>query len=192
MQQRPLWIAMSRIKLLLCCWLLMPVHYAIGANTATQVNPTSQSASSTRVVKPLIIPAAKATAKPVIKPAVKSSKVATKPVSKAKPAKSAAKTVKPVQSKVKKPSSSAAPNNRAPSKLNLSLPPVQLKGVTFGKPLAEVEAAEQVLPPMFGEAKSEPSAYQLTGKLITNERQAESTDFFNSVDGAQLSIEFRQ
>lgn len=199
---RPLWIIMTRTILLLCCWLLMPAHYANAANSAAQAAPAASSASRPRGVAPLIIPASKAAAKP----AVKSSSIANQPASKAKqlgksaptprakPAKavkSAAKPVKPAQIKAKRAGSSAAHSQLKPIKLNLSLPPAQLKGMTFGKPLAEV-AETPLLPPMFGEAKPEPSAYQLTGKLITSERQAESADFFNSVEGAQLSIEFRQ
>jgi hypothetical protein len=88
--------------------------------------------------------------------------------------------------------SSAARTKLAPIKLNLSLPPELVKGMGFGKPVAEAHRVP-VLPSMFGEAKPEPSAYQLTGKLITNERQNEASDnYFNSVEGAQLSIEFRQ
>jgi hypothetical protein len=79
----------------------------------------------------------------------------------------------------------------APIKLNLNLPPELVENMEFGKPLAEVEEVP-VLPPMFGEAKPAPSAYQLSGKLISNEGQKDESDnYLDSVEGAELSIEFR-
>jgi hypothetical protein len=184
---------MTRTILLLCCGLLMPGHYALAANGAAREVTARQSASSPQAVKPLIIPAAKAQVKSTTataKPANQSAQTAvSRNASKATPAaKSPAANAKP-----SKPArSSAARSKLTPIKLNLSLPPELVKGLGFGKPVTEVNQVP-VLPPMFGQAKPEPSAYQLTGKLITNERQSEAADnYFNSVEGAQLSIEFRQ
>jgi cell wall-associated NlpC family hydrolase len=181
---------MSRTILLLCCWLLVPSHHAVAANGAAREAAAPQSASSTPAVKPLIIPAAKPTAKSTsapAKPASQSTQIAA-----SKKASKAAETAKSLPANAKPTRSSAARTKLAPIKLNLSLPPELVKGMGFRKPVAELNEVP-VLPPMFGEAKSEPSAYQLSGKLITNERQTDDSDnYFNSVEGAQLSIEFRQ
>ena len=155
---------------LFCSWLLLAAPFAQAAQ-ATGTPP--------RVVKPLIIPAHKAP----VKAAVKSSKAsAAKPshVAQSSHAVKTATAKKPVRRPL------------APLKVNLSLPPELLKRMEFGKPLSDVEEVP-VLPPMFGEASPEPSAFQLRGKLITNERQKEQSDnYLDSVDGAELSIEFRQ
>ena len=44
------------------------------------------------------------------------------------------------------------------------------------------------LPPLFVEKPAEPGPYQLNGRLITNDRV---DDYWDSVEGAELQIEFR-
>lgn len=184
-----------------CCWLLLPAYYAEAANVAAQERPAAQSTASARAVKPLIIPALKAPVKPVStpapKPAAKSSKTPVQPPAKsthAAQSNQSTKTPRAAKSpptKAKPARSSAARTKLAPIKLNLSLPPELVENIEFGKPLAAVEEVP-VLPPMFGEAKPAPSAYQLSGKLISNERQKDTSDnYLDSVEGAELSIEFR-
>jgi hypothetical protein len=195
---------MSRLYWFFCCWLL-PAYCAAADNVGAQQTLATPPASHARAVKPLIIPALKAPAKPVAKPApksvakqpVKTSKAPAKPAAKSSqtghsgPSKQVAHTAKTPATKAKPARSSAARTKLAPINLNLSLPPELVKDIEFGKPLATVEEVP-VLPPMFGEAKPEPSAYQLRGKLINSERQKQDSDnYLDSIDGAQLSIEFR-
>ena len=52
-----------------------------------------------------------------------------------------------------------------------------------------------LLPPLFGEKPAEPSAFQLSGKLITNDldrEKLESDNYLDKVEGAQLNFEFRK
>lgn len=92
----------------------------------------------------------------------------------------------------------AAPSKKAPAKvrrahkaaakhLDLSLPPEMVKGLDFGQPVAE-PGDEPKLPPLFVEKPPEPSAFQLNGKLLTNQKEA---DYLQSVEGAELQIEFK-
>jgi hypothetical protein len=193
-----------RLYWFFCCWLL-PAYCAAADNVGAQQTLATPPASHARAVKPLIIPALKAPAKPVAKPApksvakqpVKTSKAPAKPAAKSSqtghsgPSKQVAHTAKTPATKAKPTRSSAARTKLAPINLNLSLPPELVRDIEFGKPLATVEEVP-VLPPMFGEAKPEPSAYQLRGKLINSERQKQDSDnYLDSIDGAQLSIEFR-
>jgi hypothetical protein len=184
---------MSRTILLFCCGLLALSNDATAANLAALEKPVTQPASRAQAVKPLVIPARKApasatahTSKVVAKPAAKSVHAAQSSAS--------AKTVKAVKTppvKAKPSRSNAAGTRLAPIKLNLNLPPELVENMEFGKPLAEVDELP-VLPPMFGASKPAPSAYQLSGKLISNERQKETSDnYLDSVEGAELSIEFR-
>jgi hypothetical protein len=173
--------------LLFCCWLLLSTDVVDAASSAVQGTD-----APSRAVKPLIIPARKTPVKSSQPPAGKASHAAHSAKA-AQPTKSAKSVHAAKAAVIKKPlRSSAASSKLTPLKVNLSLPPGLIKNMEFGKPLAEVEEVP-VLPPMFGEAAPEPSAFQLSGKLITNERQKEQSDnYFDSVDGAQLSIEFRQ
>lgn len=193
---------MNRTILLFCCGLLALSSDAMAANLAAPEQPVAQPASRAQAAKPLIIPARKAPAntptKTAASAAVHTSKVATKSASKSAHAvqsSASVKTVKAVKTpsvKAKTSRSSAARIKLAPVKLNLNLPPDLVENLHFGQPLAEVTEAS-LLPPMFAEAKPEPSAYQLSGKLINEERQRDDSDnYLDSIKGAELSIEFRQ
>lgn len=181
---------MIRTILLFCCGLLVLNNDALATSLAALEQPVMQPASRAQAVKPLVIPARKA-------PAKASTKVPAKPAVKAAHAaqsSASAKTAKAVKAspvKAKPSRSNAARTKLAPVKLNLNLPPELVENMDFGKPLAEVDELP-VLPPMFGASKPAPSAYQLSGKLISNERQKETSDnYLDSVEGAELSIEFR-
>ncbi|MDH0893775.1 MULTISPECIES: hypothetical protein [unclassified Pseudomonas] len=72
-----------------------------------------------------------------------------------------------------------------PVKLDLHLPEELVQGLEPGEP---VEPPKPVLPPMFMEKPTKPGPYQLNGRLITNDR---GDDYWDSVEGAELQIEFR-
>jgi hypothetical protein len=188
-----------RMRRTICwfCGLLLSACYVEAGNVAAQETPAAQSTANARAVKPLIIPTFKAPLQSVSKPALKSNKAPAKPAAKStraaqsNPSTKAAQAAKSLPTKAKPVRSNAARTKLAPLKLNLNLPPELVENIEFGKPLAEVDEVP-VLPPMFGEAKPAPSAYQLSGKLISNERQKQDSDnYLDSVEGAELSIEFR-
>jgi hypothetical protein len=200
---------MNRIHLifLLLAWLMGDSVFA--ASVAPPAKPTLESTAAAHTPKPLVIPAAKAAVKTsskvqpaAAKPAGKTpaSKAQTKnipakkvQVRKAPPAKSSASGTKARQTTKAKPSAASAKKAKlAPVKLNLSLPPELLEKIHFGQPVAESSEAS-LLPPLFVEDKPEPSRYQLSGKLISNERQrSEQDNYLDGFDGAELSIEYRQ
>jgi hypothetical protein len=183
-------VSMSRTICWLCCWLFVPAYYAEAAKIEAQEHPAAQSTATSRAVKPLIIPAYKTPVKSVSQSASKPAAKSTGAAQSNQSTKTAHATKSP-PTKAKPARSSAARTKLAPIKLNLNLPPELVENMEFGKPLAEVEEVP-VLPPMFGEAKPAPSAYQLSGKLISNERQKDESDnYLDSVEGAELSIEFR-
>jgi hypothetical protein len=171
------WNAMRR-NILIFLWLVLTAgNYAVAAPVAPLKQPTAESAAKARTVKPLIIPAAKAATESAATPRVKSAKAAGE--AKAQP------------TKAKSGHSSASRSKVAPVKPDLSLPSEPVEEMAFGKPVTDVDEVS-VLPPMFGEQRPKPSPYQLSGKLITNERsKIEENNYFEAVEGAELSIEFR-
>ncbi|WP_373387966.1 hypothetical protein [Pseudomonas alcaligenes] len=72
-------------------------------------------------------------------------------------------------------------------KLDLRLPDELVQRLELGAPLEQSER-EPLLPPLFVEKPAEPGPYQLNGRLITNDRV---DDYWDSVEGAELQIEFR-
>ena len=72
-------------------------------------------------------------------------------------------------------------------KLDLRLPDELVQRLELGAPLEQPER-EPLLPPLFVEKPAEPGPYQLNGRLITNDRV---DDYWDSVEGAELQIEFR-
>lgn len=75
-----------------------------------------------------------------------------------------------------------------PVKLDLRLPPELVQHLEPGEALDKLPEQEPLLPPLFVEKPAEPGPYQLNGRLITNERV---DDYWDSVEGAELQIEFR-
>lgn len=108
--------------------------------------------------------------------------------------KAQAPRAKPVASK---PASKApaASQKLAPLPLDLSLPHELVDQLEPGQPIPDIVPRPHLLPPLFGAKPVEPSAFQLSGKLITNDldrEKQESDNFLDKVDGAQLNFEFRQ
>lgn len=187
---------MSR-TILIMLLVLAGGNNAIAAPVAPLKSPTLESAAAAYAPKPLVIPAAKAAAPRAPKTPTKVLKAPAKPASKSKA--TSAKSSKPASStkasqptKAKPAGSSAKSTKLAPIKLNLSLPPELVENMELGKPLPEPASEPALLPPMFVEEKPAPSPYQLSGKLITNERQRpEQDNYLDAVEGAELSIEYR-
>ena len=91
--------------------------------------------------------------------------------------------------------SSAKSQKLAPLPLDLSLPHDLVDQLEPGEPIPEIVPKPRLLPPLFGEKPAEPSAFQLSGKLITNDldrEKLESDNLLDKVEGAQLNFEFRK
>lgn len=91
--------------------------------------------------------------------------------------------------------SSAKSQKLAPLPLDLSLPHDLVDQLEHGEPIPEIVPKPRLLPPLFGERPAEPSAFQLSGKLITNDldrEKLESDNLLDKVEGAQLNFEFRK
>ena len=83
----------------------------------------------------------------------------------------------------------------APLPLDLSLPHDLVDQLEPGQPIPDIVPRPRLLPPLFGEKPAEPSAFQLSGKLITNDldrEKLESDNLLDKVEGAQLNFEFRK
>jgi len=73
-----------------------------------------------------------------------------------------------------------------PEKLDLRLPKELVETL---EPAPQEQQAEQgLLPPLFVEKQDQPGPYQINGRLITNDHE---NDYLDSVEGAELQIEFR-
>ncbi len=91
--------------------------------------------------------------------------------------------------------SSATVQKLAPLPLDLSLPHDLVDQLEPGEPIPDIVPRPRLLPPLFGEKPAEPSAFQLSGKLITNDldrEKLESDNLLDKVEGAQLNFEFRK
>ncbi len=91
--------------------------------------------------------------------------------------------------------SSATSQKLAPLPLDLSLPHDLVDQLEPGQPIPDIVPRPRLLPPLFGEKPAEPSAFQLSGKLITNDldrEKLESDNYLDKVEGAQLNFEFRK
>jgi hypothetical protein len=74
-----------------------------------------------------------------------------------------------------------------PEKLDLRLPKELVETL---EPVPQEQQPEQgLLPPLFVEKQNQPGPYQINGRLITNDREH---DYLDSVEGAELQIEFRK
>lgn len=167
------------------------------------------------VLVPVAVPApvAPASAPPVAasvappKPAQKSPITVIKSAP-ALPVKLPAKAIKqpvvadrlPAKPAVKAPSKSVATSPVTRQKLprvplDLSLPHELVNQLEHGQPIPDVVPKARLLPPLFVEKPAGPSAFQLSGKLITNDldrEKVESDNFLDRIDGAQLNFEFRK
>ncbi len=91
--------------------------------------------------------------------------------------------------------STAVSQKLAPLPLDLSLPHDLVDQLEPGEPIPDIVPRPRLLPPLFGEKPGEPSAFQLSGKLITNDldrEKLESDNYLDKVEGAQLNFEFRK
>lgn len=91
--------------------------------------------------------------------------------------------------------STATSQKLAPLPLDLSLPHDLVDQLEPGEPIPDIVPRPRLLPPLFGEKPAEPSAFQLSGKLITNDldrEKLESDNYLDKVEGAQLNFEFRK
>ena len=131
-------------------------------------------------------------------PAAEPEKAAVTPTPPAHPAPEKAEKPKPKQvavpPKASKPASkpsagsAVAPSVKEPLpplKLDLHLPDELVETLEPGDP---IDPPKPLLPPMFIEKPTQPGPYQLNGRLITNDR---GDDYWDSVEGAELQIEFR-
>ncbi|UTW08355.1 hypothetical protein [Pseudomonas benzenivorans] len=81
----------------------------------------------------------------------------------------------------------AVPEPALAAKLDLSLPPELLEQVNAQGVAGE--AAAPLLPPLFEEKATTHDPLQLSGRLITNEADA---DYWKSVEGAELQFEIKR
>lgn len=97
---------------------------------------------------------------------------------------------------VKPPVKSSVERQKLPAvPLDLSLPKAMVEPLQFGQTVPKIVRKPLLLPPLFDQSPTQPSAFELTGKLITNEderKRQESTDYIDQLDGAQLNFNFRQ
>ncbi len=116
------------------------------------------------------------------------------PAKKAPVAKKKAASVKksaPVASKSKS-SHEVAQTRLAPAHLDLSLPADMVRHL---QPLGTVPKPKSVplLPPMFGEKPPDNSAFQINGRLLSNEMKLQlRNEERRDVEGAALEFEFKQ
>jgi hypothetical protein len=91
------------------------------------------------------------------------------------------------RAKVQQAPAQIAPVRPEQATLDLSLPPELLEHLNAeGVP---GEAAPPLLPPLFEEDAAAGDPFQLSGRLITNEDDA---DYWESVDGAELQFKFKR
>lgn len=148
------------------------------ANPPEQAKPPSVQEHSTKAA-----PAAKPSAS---KPsASKSEETAAPAVPPLKQQSRAASQSSTAPAKSKAPVLVSAPVFNAP--LDLSLPAEALQSLPPQEPFNDQTSS--LLPPLFAEKPLPESAFQLNGKLITNER---GDEYWQSVEGAQLQFEFKQ
>ncbi|QHF46407.1 translation initiation factor 2 [Pseudomonas sp. S35] len=131
-------------------------------------------------------PAASAQQKPsATKPAAaKQSAVAKKKAAAAKKRASAAKKSKSAQE--------VAQTQLPPAQLDLSLPSDMVRHL---QPLGTMPRPKSVplLPPMFGEKPTDNSAFQINGRLLSNEMKLQlRNEERRDVEGAALEFEFKQ
>ncbi|MFI8747688.1 hypothetical protein ACIGKL_21330 [Pseudomonas sp. NPDC077186] len=129
-------------------------------------------------------------AAPVEAPAAEVAK--PEPVELAPPTKAAeAKPVAPATAQVAaKPTPAAAPQREPEAELKPALD-LSVPQELFEQAL-ESETQEELsplLPPLFGEKPEAVSPFQLSGRLISNERV---DDYWESIEGAELQFEFKQ
>jgi len=131
-------------------------------------------------------------AAPVSEPAPAVGTQQKAPAKKLAPAKKApAKKRAPIASKSKS-AHEVAQTRLPPAQLDLSLPSDMVRHM---QPLGTMPQPKNVplLPPMFGEKPSDNSAFQINGRLLSNEMKLQlRNEERRDVEGAALDFEFRQ
>ena len=139
-------------------------------------------------------------ATPVVNPAPAASTEQKTPAKKPTPAKKASATNKkntpvkkraPVASKSKS-AREVAQTQLPPAQLDLSLPSDMVRHL---QPIGSMPVPKNVplLPPMFGEKPSDNSAFQINGRLLSNEMRLQlRNEERRDVEGAALDFEFKQ
>ena len=86
-----------------------------------------------------------------------------------------------------KPKAPIKPKEPEKPKLDLSLPKDLLK--ELNEAAVDEPTVDPLLPPLFVPEDDQPSKYQLSGKLHTND---DDDEYLHSIDGAELQIEIKQ
>lgn len=126
------------------------------------------------------------------RPAAQSSKSAAKPAAKPSKASAAAKKARTKKTRRKAVQSKAVATPVAEAPLDLSIPKEMVKELepAVGNNTPKRKA---LLPAMFPENPTQDSAFQLNGRLISNEMQLQlRNDSQRDVEGAAIEFQFRQ
>jgi hypothetical protein len=153
-----------------------PRTEAAAAAPASSAVPAKPASEATSKLVPEVLPVTPTNPKPV-----------TMPPERAAPPDKAPTVARVIPRSVEKPTANAKRESLPPVKLDLRLPDELVEDLQAGEAL-ENPAEQTLLPPLFVEKPAEPGPYQLNGRLITNERV---DDYWDSVEGAELQIEFR-
>ena len=114
------------------------------------------------------------------------------PAKKAPAAKKKAPAVKKRAAKASKSASEVAQTKLPPAQLDLSLPSDMVRHL---QPIGTMPKPKSVplLPPMFGEKPTDNSAFQINGRLLSNEMKLQlRNEERRDVEGAALDFEFKQ
>lgn len=114
------------------------------------------------------------------------------PAKKAPAAKKKAPAVKKRAAKASKSASEVAQTKLPPAQLDLSLPSDMVRHL---QPIGTMPKPKSVplLPPMFGEKPTDNSAFQINGRLLSNEMKLQlRNEERRDVEGAALEFEFKQ
>ncbi|WLH89066.1 translation initiation factor 2 [Pseudomonas sp. FP453] len=114
------------------------------------------------------------------------------PAKKAPVAKKKAPAVKKRVTKASKSASEVAQTKLPPAQLDLSLPSDMVRHL---QPIGTMPKPKSVplLPPMFGEKPTDNSAFQINGRLLSNEMKLQlRNEERRDVEGAALEFEFKQ
>ncbi|MCK3841545.1 MULTISPECIES: translation initiation factor 2 [Pseudomonas] len=158
-----------RVTLVIGLLSLCNVCTVLAATPVADVKPAASAEQKTSVKQPT--PAKKAPA--TVKKAVKTKKRA------------------PVASKSKS-AHEVAQTKLPPAQLDLSLPSDMVRHL---QPIGTMPKPKSVplLPPMFGEKPTDNSAFQINGRLLSNEMKLQlRNDERRDVEGAALDFEFKQ
>lgn len=125
-------------------------------------------------------------------PALQAESTLPPPTPAPEPAPVAVEPARPITLKTAPPAkpspqpSAPAAKPEPPVALDLSLPEELLEPLPATASGAELAP---LLPPLFGDKKEQGNPFQLSGRLLSNER---IDDYWESIEGAELQFEFKQ